>query len=105
MLASTGPLLDSVCVQGPDALGTGGVDLERDTSRASNSSSSNQCRPRNYCIIRIRITLGSNEMMWRRTVGLWICGLCRLCGWWCRKETMQCSKPNTSPPSDRPRSR
>lgn len=60
------------CVQGPDALGTGGVDLGRDTSRASSSSSSNKCQPRNYCIIRIRIMLGSNEMMWRRFVDLWI---------------------------------
>ena len=84
MLASTGPLLDLVCVcaQGSGALGTGGVDLERDTSRASSSnssnssnsssnSSSNKCQPRNYCIIGIGIMLGSNEMMWRRIVD-WI---------------------------------
>ena len=89
------------CVQDPGALGTGGVDLERDTSRASSisssssssSNSSNKCQPKNYCIIRIRIMLGSNEMMWRRIVDLW-----------CRKETSKRSKPNTSPPSDRPRS-
>lgn len=33
------------CVQGPDTLGTGGVDLERDTSRPSSSSAAISASP------------------------------------------------------------
>lgn len=38
MLASTGPLLDLVCVQGSGALGTRGVDLEEGGTRVGRAA-------------------------------------------------------------------
>lgn len=38
MLASTGPLLDLVCVQGSGALGTRGVDLEEEGTRVGRAA-------------------------------------------------------------------